>query len=218
MAVAENTYALTDLERVKRHLGPALDRSKTDDTEIGKLINEVSARVEHECGRHFLSQTWTHDGTTLPRLNSTGGKTLWLPEAPVTAVSSLKVTPDGPALTEGWNEDFVVHAREGIVELVGEGVAFYEAPGVVEVTYTAGYLTSPAAGTEAWYGWTTAAADLILAVTQQVAWEYRVKDADRQGVISRAVEGVNVSYLTDPWLPSVKRVLEQYRRAPAVWL
>lgn len=216
MAVGENTYALTTLERVQRHLGQD-GISGRDEDQIVKLINEVSARAETHMGRHVLSRAYTHNGTILPRLPSEGGTKLWLPEAPVTAVATLKLRPDATALTEGWDEDFVVHAREGIVELVG-GAEFWTGPGIVEITYTAGFLTSPAAGQEAWYGWTTAAADLHLAVTKQVAWEYRVKDPDRMGVVSRAVEGVNVAYMTETWLPEVRETLDKYRRVPAVWL
>lgn len=215
MAEVEGVYDLTTVARVQQHLGPDAGRVETE--ELVKLIRETGARMERFCGRKFRSRAYAHNGTTLPRLTSYGGTHLWLPQAPVTAVSSLKLTPDDAALTEGWNEDFVVHADAGIIELVG-GWEFREAPRIVEITYTAGWITSPTTAQElAGWGWGSAE-DVELACVQQTAWAFRGKERVKEGVASRSFEGVTTAYLTDEWLPEVKAVLESYRRTPAVWL
>lgn len=211
MAVSENTYALTTLERVKEHGDIKAVRS---DAELVHLINEVSARIETALGRHLISRVWTHDGTTLPRLDSCGGALLWLPERPVTAVSSLKVYPTSDALTEGYDEDFLIRNHEGIIELVN-GNSFYSGRQLVAITYTAGYLTTGTASQLMVYGWNEKAADLQLAATMQTVWQWHQKEREREGVASRSEAGVSVSYLNDTWLPEVADILARYA-APAI--
>lgn len=210
--VKENAYALTGLDRVKAHIGIA-DSTHDHDTELDRLINEVSARIETYCHRHFRSRTWTHDGTTLPRLDSYGGNKLWLPESPVTGVTadSFKLYPTNEALTEGYDEDFLVDAMTGCIRLVG-GQGFYNGEQLVTITYTAGYTA--AAGTDAdWlYSWDHNAADLELAAVKQIAWAFTQKDREKEGVASRSLEGSTVTYLTTPWLPEVKDILDTYAR------
>jgi hypothetical protein len=211
MANAENTYALTSLERVRQHLGPeGSTRSQQQDVELAHLINNVSAAMEKYCGRFFRSRTYTHDGTTLPRLDSCAGTKLWVPNAPITSVTSLKTSPLDTALTEwdGTTGDFVVVAEEGLIELLT--TAFYEQRRIVELTYVGGYLDTPAAG-QYGYGWDVAAADLQLACIQQVCWVYRGKERVKEGISSRSFEGVTTAYMTDAWLPEVKETLDRYR-------
>jgi hypothetical protein len=213
--VKENTYALTDLPRVKAHGDITGD---DHDTELDRLINETTAAIENYCGRRFLSRDYTHDGTTLPRLDSYGGITLRLPENPVTAVSTLKLDPNQSALTEGWNEDFTIDHDAGAIVLVAQsflGSPAFPARQVVEITYTAGYLRdsdSPTAAQGWLWGETTAAADLTLAATQQVVWAFNQKHREREGISSRSTEAGTVTYLTSAWLPQVKAVLDRYAR------
>lgn len=211
MAQVENSESLTTLERVKEH---ALVTSEDYDSEITKLIKETTARIQTFLGRHVLSRQWVHDGSAADnyRLDSHGGTTLFLPEAPITAVSTLKTYPTLTALTEGYDEDFVIRNREGIIELVN-GNYFYDATGVVEITYTAGYLLTPASGQYTWtYGYDDASADIRLAATIQTAWQFHQKQRQREGVASMTSEGVSIQYMTQPWVPEVLDMLTPYRR------
>ncbi len=214
MAAEENTHALISLERLKQHANISTD---THDVELVQIINETSSRAERFMGRHIYSRTYTHDGTTLPRLDSLGGTDLLLPETPVTSITSLKLTPDATALTEGWDGDFTVDAMSGIVTLMG-GSAFSgsqdrPARGYVEITYVAGYHGSPTEE-EGWYwGASVAGSEIRAAITQQAAWSFHQKDRLREGISSVTTEGATVSYLTGEWLPEVEEILTAHRRA-----
>ncbi len=208
MAIKELTYALTDLDRVKAHADLS---GHEHDTELDSLINETSVRIEGYLGRHLFSRTWTHDGTTFPRLDSNGGTTLILPEYPITDVATLKTYPTDDALTEGYADDFVVDQSAGIIELVG-GRAFWSRKAIVEITYTAGYKTGLTDDTEWLYGQDEASADLRLAATKQTVWEFRQKQREREGVASRSEAGVTVSYLQRAWLPEVEEILNRHKR------
>ena len=134
MGVVINTLAMTSLERVKAHAGIG---GHENDQEIVILINEVSSRVEGYLGRKIRSREHDHDGTTLPRMNTYGGTELILPQWPATSVSVLKLHPDLDALTEGYDEDFVVEEDAGIITLIN-GQTFSARPRVCEITYEAG--------------------------------------------------------------------------------
>jgi hypothetical protein len=207
MPVKENTYALTDLERVKAHGDITGDRANT---ELVLLVNEVSARIESFLGRHLLSRTWTHDGTSLPRLDSHGGTRLYLPEWPVTSVTSLKTYPTNSALTEGYDEDFLVDNSTGIIRLLNQ--SFWDAPQVVEITYVAGYKTGLSSGQEWLWGQDEVSAELRLAATKQTVWEFRQKDREREGIASRSEAGTTVSFLQTAWLPEVEDILRRHQR------
>lgn len=218
MAEVESAYALTTVPRVQQHLGP--DAGRLDTEEMVKVIRAVSVAMEKECGRKFRSRTYTHDGTTLHRLDSHGGKKLWVPNAPVTSVTSLKIHPSATALTE-WNGttgEYVVVAEEGLIELLD--LEFYNQRRVVELTYVGGFLDAPTTAQEtAGFGWDASAEDVEFACVQQVCWVLRGKDRAKEGVASRSFEGVTTAYLTDAWLPEVKEVLDRWRweRSVASW-
>ena len=212
MAQVEHDTSLTSLERVKQH---ALIDSEAYDAELTTLIKEVSARVQQYLGRHVLSRTWIHVGTQsyYPRLNSYGGTLLFLPEMPITSVtaSTFKLIPSSTALVEGWDKDFVVHSHEGIIELVN-GRSFYTGSGIVELIYTAGYLTAPSAGQESWlYGYDEASAQIRHATTIQTAAVFHAKQRLREGVASISSEGVSVQYLSGAWHPEAQDILERMR-------
>jgi hypothetical protein len=209
MAIRENDYALTDLPRVKLHAGIT---TANHDAELDRLINEVSTRIEGFLGRHLLSREWVHDGTTLPRLDSHGGTRLYLPEYPVTAVSSLKLYPTHAALTAGYASHYVVDNSAGIVRLVGGGT-FFDQPQVVEITYTAGYADGLTGGQQWVWGVDEASAELRLAATIQTVWQWHQKQREREGVASRSEAGTTVTYLSAAWLPEVAEILGRHKRS-----
>jgi len=215
MAQVENATSLTDLERVKEH---GKITSEAYDAEITKLIKETTARIQRYCGRHFLSRIWTHNGLQAhqPRLDSHGGTELFLPEMPITNVATLKVYPTAAELTEGYDEDFIVHALSGIIELVN-GNGFYVGSQLVEITYTAGYLTGQTTQASWVFGDDEASADIRLAATMQTAWQFHQKQKLRDGIASMSSEGVSVQYLNTAWLPEVEDILERHRVRMPSW-
>ena len=216
MATEESAYALTTLEKVKAH---ASVHDSQYDTELVRMIHAVSSRMESYCGRHFLSRQYVHDGDTLHRLNSTGGRTLVLPEFPVSAISVLKTHPDNDALTEGYDEDFVCDPLTGLVRLreglLFEGSIDRPAIGVVEITYTAGYAASPSASAKWYWGSEDIGAEIGFACTRQVAFEFKAKSRDADGISSVSTDGGTVSYSARPWLPEVQDTLDRHRRISA---
>lgn len=214
MAVSENTYALTSLENVRRHL--KIEDSQTRyDAELVAMINQVSERIEGYLGRRLKSRTYVHDGSSFdkPRLDSTMGIYLQLPNCPVTNVASLKTYPTATALTEGYAGGFVVHAHQGIIELVN-GYTFWSGAKIVEITYTAGYLASPTDAQALEFGWDVAAADIELLALQRIARVWTGKERSREGIASRSEAGVTVSFVDEAWTKEEMATLMKYRR---VW-
>lgn len=209
----ERTDPLYSLDGVKAWMDT---KTGLNDALILEIGNQVSAFVERYCGRKFRSASYTHDGTTLERLTPHNLTDLWLPNAPVTAVSSLKAYNGGTALTEstdGYTGDFVVHQGIGLVRLInGNGFPYQGLPSV-EITYTGGYLASGAAAAlRKEFGWDDAAGDLQTAVNKQIAWLYDRRKHETEGVASVSSGGTTVQYLTDALLPDVRETLDSYCR------
>jgi len=207
MGSSVNSLALTTAARVKSRGGLV---SGFSDVEIDHQINAVSSEFESYCGRFFRSRTWTHDDTTHQRLSSYGGSVLFLRNRPITAVTSLKLFPSTTALTEGYNQHFKVNNLEGYIELVN-GNVFYDAVGVVEIIYTAGYLDDPAAALRPLYSWNVAGQEIESACIDTVIDRFHMQDRERARLASRSMEGVSVSYLTDNFLPHVQKVLDKHK-------
>lgn len=142
----ENIYALTTLAKVKA----AMDKTEltgVNDAALIDLINGVSTWCERHCKRKFLTRSYAHtEAGDYDLLDSRGGRRLFLPQRPVTAVASVKKSPDGDALTEGWDEDFTIQKGRGIL-LLAPGQIWPAEP-TIEITYTAGYLSDT--GVRSW--------------------------------------------------------------------
>jgi hypothetical protein len=211
MAEAVNALSLVNLDDAADFIGATSDRRNVV---IAELVKGVSARIEGALGRKVRSRTWTHDGTTLPRLNSRGGTKLWLPNVPVTSISTLKLDPDATALTQGWDEDFEVDADTGRIDLYSG--SFLNRLRVVEITYAGGYLNDAAASAvQAYvYGYDDRSSDIRLACLQQIQFEYHRFLHQEEGILSRSEEGVSVQYVNTEFLPSVQGVIDRYRFDP----
>lgn len=210
MGVKLSSVALTSLERVYDYLGRDASSGR-DDAILLETINAVSAWCERYCGRNFLSRTYTHDGTTLPRLTGDGSSTIFLRNYPVTAVSSLKLWPNQTALTEGWDEDFVVDKWHGVIRLLWRRT--FRWPESLEVTYTGGYIqaTQPYDASELEFGWESAGQDIELSIVKQVAEMYHRKTRQRDGLVSQSVEGVSSTFTEKALLADVKKVWDSVR-------
>lgn len=102
-----NLYA--QLANVKGDLKMTGD---SDDAEIVRMIDDVSAGVDDYTGRHFYSQVETR---YLPEDPARGGRELWLPWDLV-SIATSKTDPDGDGVYETTvveNTDYRLYPRAG---------------------------------------------------------------------------------------------------------
>lgn len=171
------------------------------DVVVEYIINSVSQEFSTFASRQFMSATYT--GLTL---TGNGTKYLWLPNWPVTALTS--VAEDTVTLT--LDTDFYADLTEGLLTkasfhgtLYGEMYGYASTPwstdthGIV-VTYTAGYTAA------------LLPADLKLAALAEIARQYQKYLLKEHGETSRSVEGSSVSMSAEK--PDWMAVVSRYRR------
>lgn len=131
--------ALATEHDVEERLGRPL--TTTESERLGAILDDVSAAVRSYTGRTFTSQEHTLRVRVRGRNSS-----VRLPQAPVTAITSVHAINDdgttGTALA-AWRFDgidTIFVAGPSTVINASSGCA----PAVVEIVYTAGYTTSPA--------------------------------------------------------------------------
>jgi len=209
MPLTVDTFALTDLSRVKRALVRA-DMSSIHEDLMIEMINYVSSWVELFCNRQFLSRTYTHDATAgnEDRINGDGTGSIYLSNPPVTAVSSLKLTPSSNALVEGWDEDFVVHEGRGQIELIGFRTE--KRPGIIECVYTGGFVAAAHADAVR-FGYETRGQDIEGAVVEQIVSMFKRQKDGATGLQSFSSEGGTFTFNNDAWLPHVRDALLRRR-------
>ncbi|MGW2591958.1 hypothetical protein ACWCXC_17065 [Streptomyces sp. NPDC001515] len=139
--------AIATPEELRRFL--RLPAALTDDeTATAELLLELAQGViEEEAGQALESSTDTVllDGPTVEDSRyqaATGSRRLILPRWPVTAVLEVTLTDGDEVLVHGKDEDYT-WSRTGI--LSRRGAEWPAGDQVVEVEYTAGYDTWPAA-------------------------------------------------------------------------
>lgn len=216
MSDSINALSLVSLDEARAWLNLDSGDQRTNIV-LSLIVKGVSARMESAMGRKILSRTWTHDASTLDRLDSHGGIRLWLRNTPVTAISVLKIDPDGSALTKGWDSDYEVDSATGEL-LLRNGYVFWDRQKVVEITYVGGYLSDSGAGntSEPWvWGYDDRSSDIRLAAMQQTKFEYDKWRHEEDGVLTRSEEGVSVTYPQGEFLPRVQSVVDRYRFDPS---
>jgi len=198
----ENTYALTSLAKVKAAMDKT-DLTGVNDTHLIDLINGVSAWCERHCKRSFKSRQYVHtEAGAYDLLAGVGTNKLLLPQRPVTAVTSVKKTPDETALTEGWDQDFSIRKAAGILVLKS-GAGYWPTSPTIEITYTAGYL----AVADEQFGWQEKCRDLENSVIRAVAFMFeRSKLGAASGMTAVSMEAGSVSFDQTPMLDDVKLV------------
>ncbi len=160
-----------------------------DDPIIDSLVASVSADCERFVGSP-IEQTdveayLTGDDTSV----------LILPMTPVISVTSLSIM-GGSALVNGWDKDYVIVLRTGIIRLTG-GV-FPSRPGSIHAQWKAGYATVPD--------------DLKVSIMKGVAFNLHAQDKRRQGVSSVSDSmGGQTTYITDEYPKDVTDVWKRYR-------
>lgn len=180
--------ALTTLDSVKAWLGVS---SATDDALLARLVSASSAYVETWLNRSILSATYsdTRDGH--------GRTRMMLPQAPVTAISS--VTVDGvavPAATTATMSGYVF--TETSVGL--RGYTFTSGMNNVVIQYTAGFDVVPT--------------DVEQAVIELIGRRY--KERDRIGLVSKGLAGETITYTQKDMSDGIKTLLQSYRRVVPV--
>lgn len=105
-----------------------------DDETLDWLVTAASSAVSSYLNRELVSQPWTHvcDGK--------GGSRIFLPNTPVTAVTSLKIDDIAiPAAANARAAGYIV-TENGIAL---RGHIFHRGVMNVEIAYTGGYATIP---------------------------------------------------------------------------
>lgn len=213
MSDAINTTSLISLDEAKAYLNLNGDEHNIV---LGYIVKGISARLQSAMNRRLRSATYTHDGTTLPRLRSYGGSVMWLPNTPVTSITTLKLDADASALTRGWDQDYTLDSATGKITL-RNGYTFWDRDETLEITYAGGYLNDSALGSasEAFiWGYDDRSADIRLACMQQVKAEYQRWQNEDEGVVQRSEETVSVTMPQSEFIPSVQAVVNRYRFDP----
>lgn len=160
-----------------------------DDPIIDALVASVSADCERFIGSPIeetaVEAYLTGDGTSV----------LILPMTPVVSVTSLKIQ-NGTALVNGWDKDYVIVLRTGIIRLTG-GI-FPSQPGSIHAQWQAGYTAVPD--------------DIKVSIMKGVAFNLHAQDKRRQGVSSVSDSlGGQTTYITDEYPKDVTDVWKRYR-------
>jgi uncharacterized phiE125 gp8 family phage protein len=177
-------------------------QTATYDTVIEYLINGVSQQFSTYAGRLFISATYTSLALT-----GDGTPTLWLPNWPVTTLTSVK--EDGATLT--LNTHFYSDADIGLLtkamsygtlygSMYGYSAGWSIVKNGIVVTYIAGYTQA-----------TTLPMDLKLAALKEIARQYQAFITKDTGESSRSVQGSSTSK-SNPERPEWMEVVSRYRR------
>jgi len=130
---------LTTLAAVKGWRSPPITTT-ADDAQIARVITAASAFIRRHLQRNLASQSYSEIR------NGSGGRSLMLRQAPVTALASLAV--DGvaiPAAPDPVSAGYVLNAEAGVIYL--RDYVFWRGVQNVAIAYTAGFLVSAEAQT-----------------------------------------------------------------------
>lgn len=128
--------------------------NSTDSVLLPRLISAFSASIQNWIGYNVLNASYTQT------LDGNGRKRLWLPQVPITAVTSLVIELDTIPQSTGWNQyGWVIDNNCRFPSApVGSGLSislragtfgfpvnriFWEGEQNVFITYTAGFTTVP---------------------------------------------------------------------------
>lgn len=185
---------LTTLANLEQYLGVA--SGDEDEPLLSALISAASAFIQTACGRQFAWQAYTEmrDGT--------GGQRLFLPNTPVTAVTSLYVGITAVPASSGFGSSSppspgYIFKPNGALDLIG--YRFHRGNSNVVISYQAGYAPLPA--------------DLVQAANELAAHQYR--EINRLGIQTEAgagPQGQSQSYVIKDAPPRVQSVINRYTR------
>lgn len=181
---------LTTLAQVKAY--GAISGTEAD-VLLATLISAASERIKRYLRRDLVPATYTDQ-----ELDGPGTLALRLPQYPVTAISA--VTLEGSALA---GTDYSLEASSGLLYYTpggGDPAPWPRGRRNVTVTYDAGFAALPA--------------DLMLAATITVVWDYKRTGAggSRLGDRASVVGDDTAQFLVDPWAPDALAILRGFRR------
>lgn len=129
-----------------RYVKAALDLQTADrDFMLKELIGNMSEFIQEYLGYNLMDQTYTHDGTTLVKLDGTGTRSLFVENRPVITVTSAGVHDEVDVDTTDVDE-FVFYADRGEMRLT-DGRCWTRGSQNVALVYRAGYTTYDASHT-----------------------------------------------------------------------
>lgn len=192
----------------------------TDDALIDRMISSCSAQLQAQIGRTIASTAYVevYSGTNdrfrrkvalnvwMPSIMLSGekGYAINLRNRPVTAVTQVLVDgqeiPARPALTQGDPNNALVTGGyvlidEDRLEISGPEYEFTSGIGNIQISYTAGFTTTPK--------------DIEDAVIQWVGWLYRSRD--RIGQTTKSLAGETISFAPEEMPPYTRAVIEAWR-------
>jgi hypothetical protein len=195
---------MADLFTVNEYKDAEGLRGEKDDDRLAVIVPQVSKLVKTYCGTSFIdyySSAKTETITIYDNFTST----IILSETPVIAVSSVRertaYSESYQTLTTGNYEYFVDTDSDSVMRTTKNGELAYWAKGVgaVQVTYTAGYASTPD--------------DLLLACYDLV--NYYMKDEHKEnrtlGGAQIRQDGTSSLRLSTDFPDHIKRVLDLYR-------
>lgn len=191
--MAYNAQALVTEAEVENYLQL---QTAQHSTAVEYIVNGVCDEFRRHAGHDFVSTVYT-----AVKLTGDGTPKLWLPNWPVTTLTS--VAED--TVTRTVDVDFYADMVNGVLEKVPSNFPFYNYQGVwttkvnaIVLTYTAGYTLA-----------STLPADIRLAALKEIARQYQQFILKQHGETSRSQEGSSVSFKDGPdW----KTVIDRYRR------
>lgn len=195
MPVTLDTYALTDLDTARDHLGIA-PLVTTDDEIIKRYINVATFELEKKLDRKIVKRqyTETQDGRNSSKI--------MLTEWPADKPTELRFD----ASSDFTGADSLQDATNYVIEqsmfvALVNGLKFPHGTQNIRVIYEAGYDAAA-------IPW-----DIQQACLYIMEWHYRKRQNRDLNITGKTKLGENVSYLTDypDWLMSI---IEQYARGP----
>lgn len=206
--MAANVNDLTTLEQVKRQMVV----EDKDQRLVQQLITAVSQAVLRRTSRRVLNRILEFTDS----IDGTGGEMLFLPDGPITVISSVlvgltPVSPSPDSVSGGYVVlDNALLARPGMLGIgYGRGDRWPRGKRNIVVHYEAGYsAVSDPPGDPLFNG---APSDLGQAVTDVVVQQYKRKDWVDQASKTIA-EGEVLSFRNWEWPPFVENILRAYRR------
>lgn len=201
---------MMEVSEVKRFLGRSPGDGK-DDSTIGSIIVAAWRFAENRAGRNFGSQEYA------VRLTGDDTDELFVPHRPITATSSLVLFEGNDPLVE--DTDFHVDAYEGIIQLT-PGLVFPSYPlKSIALTYAGGFVDEDATDeAKALYGWRNRAADLHVALMQQVGYVL-ARRGERSALLSQSTpDGGALSFRNDDVCPELLAALQRYSHPRIGWV
>jgi hypothetical protein len=188
MANELSAYALLTIDEAKDAL--KLGDDFDDQDKLIRYVNSVTALIERECSRQFLSrevtETFDGDGTSRHILDD---------GLEITVVSKVVYNGDGdeaPAVSIAFN-------NFGEIRL-SDGYTFENGFQNCSVTFTRGLATVPA--------------DIALAAMIILKSLWKMDDNQRERVASVSLQGQTISFKPDAIPPEARMILDNWPRRP----